>query len=189
MKFMYLLAALGLAAGLLFPQSLMAASGHDHGDATPSVAGTALPRFSAVSERFEMVGVLDGTQITLYLDRSADNSPITEAQIELEIGGQQYTASKQGKDEFKVVLKEAIEPGLLPITAMIVVGDDADLLAGELDIHESGLTDEPAHAHAWWEEHTDGIIGAAVALVLLVLLALMGRRFLVSRRIRVGGAA
>ncbi len=189
MKFRYLLAAISLATGLLTPQFLMAAPGHDHGEATPTATGTALPRFSAVSDLFELVGVLKGQQITLYLDRSADNSPVTDAQIELEIGGQQYIAAKQGTDEFEVVLNEAVEPGLIPITAMVVAGDETDLLAGELDIHQSGLADEPVHAHSWWEEYTDGIVGAAIALVVLILLVLVGRRFLASRAVRAGGAA
>lgn len=189
MKLLDSLVALSLATGLLVPQSVMAAPGHDHGETTPTATGTALPRFSAESDLFEIVGVLNGKQVTLYLDRSADNSPVTEAQIELEIGGQQYNATKQGLDEFEVVLNEAPEPGVLPITAMVIAGDDSDLLAGELDIHESGSLHEPIRAHAWWEEYTNAIALAAVALVLLVLVVLVGRRFLASRQTRVGGAA
>ena len=72
-----------------------AGEGHDHGDAAPAAVGQALPRFSAVSETFELVGVLNGKQITLYLDRFADNSPVRGAQIELEIGGAKFKAEKQ----------------------------------------------------------------------------------------------
>ena len=47
-----------------------AGDGHDHGEATTSAGGPALPRFTAVSETFELVGVLNGKQLTLYLDLS-----------------------------------------------------------------------------------------------------------------------
>ena len=50
-----------------------------------------------MSETFELVGVLSGKQITLYLDRFADNSPVRDAQIELEIGGAKFKAEKQGR--------------------------------------------------------------------------------------------
>ena len=86
MKSTHLLAALSLAVLLLgTSMSATAGEGHDHGDAAPAAAGTALPRFAAVSETFELVGVLDGKQVTLYLDRFADNAPVRGAKIELEI--------------------------------------------------------------------------------------------------------
>ena len=65
MKSTHLLAALSLAVLLLgTSMSATAGEGHDHGDAAPAAAGTALPRFAAVSETFELVGVLDGKTIT-----------------------------------------------------------------------------------------------------------------------------
>ena len=81
MKSSLSLTALGLAA-VLIGHSLpaIAGDGHDHGDAAPAATGTALPRFAAVSETFELVGVLDGKQVTLYLDRFADNAPVRGAQ-------------------------------------------------------------------------------------------------------------
>ncbi len=68
MKFPDSLVALSLAIGLLIPPSAMAAPGHDHGEITTTATGTALPRFSAVSDLFEIVGVLNGERVTLYLD-------------------------------------------------------------------------------------------------------------------------
>jgi hypothetical protein len=120
------------------------AHGHDHGDAAPAAVGQALPRFSAVSEAFELVGVLSGKQITLYLDRFADNSPVRGAQIELEIGGAKFKAEKQGEDEYEVVLPNEPKPGVLPVAATVIAGNETDLLAGELDIHEEAHTEEAA---------------------------------------------
>ncbi len=184
MNFPKLSAAL-FAAALLVGSPAWAGPGHDHGDAAPVAAGQALPRFSAVSETFELVGVLSGKQITLYLDRFADNSPVRGAQIELEIGGAKFKAEKHGDDEYEVVLPEAPKPGVLPVTATVTAGNEADLLAGELDIHEEAHADEAAHTHAWTEYA--GWVAAGIAA--LGLLVRGGRRAVHARSVRTGAAA
>lgn len=184
MNFPHTLAALLVATCLAVPAA-WAGEGHDHGDAAPAAAGQALPRFTAVSETFELVGVLSGKQVTLYLDRFADNSPVHGAQIELEIGGAKFKAAKQGDDAYEVVLAEVPKPGVLPVTATVTAGNEADLLAGELDIHEGAHVDEAAHTHAWTEYAGWAVAGIAV----LALLAWGGRRVINARSVRVGGAA
>ncbi len=184
MNFPNLPAAL-CAAAILVASPAWAGPGHDHGDAAPVAVGQALPRFSAVSETFELVGVLSGKQITLYLDRFADNSPVRGAQIELEIGGTKLKAVKQGDDAYEVVLAEAPKPGVLPVTATVTAGNEADLLAGELDIHEAAHTDEAAHAHSWTEYAGWAVAGIAA----LGSLVWGGRRAVHARSVRAGAAA
>ncbi|MDP1532772.1 MAG: hypothetical protein Q8L92_04250, partial [Rubrivivax sp.] len=150
-----------------------------------AAVGQALPRFSAVSETFELVGVLSGKQITLYLDRFADNSPVRGAQIELEIGGAKFKAEKQGDDEYEVVLPEAPKPGVLPVTAMVTAGNEADLLAGELDIHEEAHANKAAHTHSW-TEYAGWVTAGIAAFALLVG---GGRRVVRGRNVRAGAAA
>ena len=137
------------------------------------------------TETFELVGVLSGKQITLYLDRFADNSPVRGAQIELEIGGTKLKAVKQGDDAYEVVLAEAPKPGVLPVTATVTAGNEADLLAGELDIHEAAHTDEAAHAHSWTEYAGWAVAGIAA----LGLLVWGGHRAVHARSVRAGAAA
>ena len=69
---------------LLSPMAI-AGAGHDHAEAAPKTQGTALPRFVAVSEDLEMVGIVNGKQLTIYLDRFTDNSPVNDAQIDIDI--------------------------------------------------------------------------------------------------------
>jgi len=179
------LAALTLAACLLVPGLAQASEGHDHGEAP--AAGPALPRFTAASETFELVGVLTGKQITLYLDRSADNQPVTEAQIELEIAGIKLKADRHGTDEFEVVLAEAPTPGVLPVTATVRAGNEVDLLVGEFDIHEEAHADAPAHVHTHaWYEYASWLAGGMAMLTLLVI---AGRHWAASRRMHAGSAA
>ena len=184
MKLPTLPAALLVAAVLAAPPS-RAGEGHDHGDAAPATVGKALPRFTAESEVFELVGVLDGKRIALYLDRFADNSPVQNARIELEIGGATFKAEKHGDDEYEVVLPEAPKAGVLPITAMVTAANQADLLAGELDIHEDAHDEEATPAPSWtrFSEWT------ATGLVASVLLACGIRRASGARGARAGGAA
>ena len=186
------LSAALLAAAILavLPASpAWAGPGHDHGDAAPSTVGQALPRFSAVSETFELVGVLSGKRITLYLDRFADNSPVRGAQIELEIGGAKFTAQtsegRQGEDEYEVVLPEAPKPGVLPVIATITAGNESDLLAGELDFHEAAHN-EGAVATRSWTKYAGWAVGGVAVLALLLW---GGRRVMATRSVRVGGAA
>ena len=82
------LAALACAAWMAATAPIaLAGDGHDHGDAPAASSGPALPRFAAVSETFELVGVVNGKRLTLYLDRYADGSPVKGAKLELELGG------------------------------------------------------------------------------------------------------
>jgi hypothetical protein len=180
------LAALCIATALLGTNlPALAGDGHDHGDAAPAATGTALPRFAAVSETFELVGVLDGKQVTLYLDRFADGAPVRGASIELEIAGAKFQAEPHGEDSYEVLLKEAPKPGVLPVTATVTAGSEVDLLAGELDLHEAAHADEPAHEPAW-KAYVGWAAGGGVALAVLVFGA---RRLVATRQIRVGGAA
>lgn len=186
MKSTHPLASLSLAAVLLGAGMPAAAGpGHDDGDAAPAATGTALPRFAAVSETFELVGVLDGKQVTLYLDRFADNAPVRGAKIELEIAGAKFSAQAQGDDAYEVVLKEAPKPGVLPITATVTAGAEVDLLAGELDLHEAPHAEEAVHEDSW-KEVAGWAVGGLAALAVLVL---GGRRLIAARQPQTGGAA
>jgi hypothetical protein len=130
---------LALIFALLSPLAI-AGPGHDHGDATPQATGSALPRFSATSDDLELVGILNGKLVTLYLDRFKDNSPVNDAQIEMDIAGNKYKAQKHGEGEYEVTLKDTLKSGVIAITATIQAGELTDLLATELDLH----TDESA---------------------------------------------
>lgn len=184
MNLLSLLATLALATLLLVPTRPLAddGHGHEHGRSPSTIAGPAQPRFAATSDLFELVGVLDGRRITLYLDRADDNSPVDTAEIELEIGADKLKAVRHGEDAFEVELAAEPAAGRLPVTAMVTVGGEADLLAGELDIHADARAEE-THAPVWRSWVVWGA-GAVLALTLLVALA---RRSSPARRR--GGAA
>jgi hypothetical protein len=206
----YLLAP-ALAAALAFTTAVLAGDGHDHGDSKPSVSGPVSPRFAAVSDLFELVGVLEGKRLVLYLDYAATNAPVKDAKLELEIGGKKVKVEPHGLGEFEVMFEQEPKDGVLAIAATVSAGKESDLLAGELDIHlaQAGGTKAgvvaggtaakiDAHGHDHkpgefhfldvWNKYWMWMIGAAAALILIGFAALRarGRRSMFSSR--AGGA-
>lgn len=183
MKRLQQLLALGLTVLVLgFTPSSWAGPGHDHGDAPATSDGAASPRFAAVSENFELVGILQGKQLTLYLDRSADNSPVPDARLELELAGQKLPVQSQGVGEFVATLTQELPAGQHAVMATVVTARETDLLAGELDLHEDEHRDAQTGTSAW-------LLYAGVALVVLALLGWGLRRRLGRRHSFLGGAA
>ena len=99
------LVALGWAAWIVLATPLAWAGG-DHGEAPASSAGPTSPLFAATSETFELVGVVNGKQLTLYLDRYADGSPVKDAKLELELGGVKVPVEPHAEGEFEATLAQ-----------------------------------------------------------------------------------
>jgi hypothetical protein len=137
------LLTLALMVSLAGPAWAADEHGHDH-DAPAAASGPALPRFAAVSEAFELVGIVNGKQLTLYLDRFDDNSPVPDAKLELEVGGKKLPVTVHAPGEYEATLPGELKPGVTPVAISLEVKGETDLLAGEIDIHE----DEHAEAEA-----------------------------------------
>lgn len=179
---------LGLLLGVL-PPTALAGPGHDHGEAPAAAAGTALPRFAATSDLFELVGVLDGKKIALYLDHAGDNSPVRDARLELDIAGTSVPVTRVAEGEFQATLAAPLAEGVSPVTATVAAGTDSDLLAGEIDLHPAAHTDAAPSGLA---RRTTLMAGAAAAVLLALAAAWRLRRGRVARMgntQRVGGAA
>jgi len=128
---------LGLLTGLLVIQPTLAHEGHDHDDAPkPAPVADAAPRFETASEEFELVGVLHGRVLTLYLDRYASNAPVAKAMLELEAGQQKMQAKEAGPGVYRLELGNtlAATPGRLGLVFTIQAGDSVDLLTANLEI-------------------------------------------------------
>ncbi|MEO5661545.1 MAG: hypothetical protein ABIQ90_17380 [Polaromonas sp.] len=158
----------------------MAGPGHDGGDQAPSAGGTASPRIQAHSDLFELVGIVDNGQMTVYLDRYATNEPLTNASIEFEAGAEKGVAKPQADGSYLIKLDALAKPGSLPFSFTVAAGTDMDLLAGDLEIHGEPGHPPAAPARPWlrWLGY-----GLAI-LVALGIAALLLRRFMSMRRSR-----
>ncbi len=177
-----------ITAGLLLSMALcisataLADDGHDHGASSAAPAASALPRFAASSDLFELVGVVNGKQITVYLDRFDDNSPVKGATVELEVGGTKVALKEHAEGEFEGQLAQELQPGVTPVTATVVAGNDTDLLAADIDVH-AAQPSTAAATRSWKMLAGGGALGVAA----LGVLTWAGRRLRAGRR--AGGAA
>jgi RND family efflux transporter MFP subunit len=130
-------APLGVAlALLLLAPTLLAHDGHDHSEAPqtkgPSVAS---PRVTAVSERYQLVGIVEGEVLVIYLDRAGDNSPVTAATLEVSLDGEPHKAELQEKSAtYEVTAPLLRKSGQHEVLVTIAEGEAHDLLVGTLTI-------------------------------------------------------
>ncbi|PWF48883.1 hypothetical protein [Massilia glaciei] len=173
--FAALACTLVLAAG-----PALAHDGEDHSEkpVAPAATGGA-PRIEAHSELFELVGRVEHGVMTIHLDRYADNTPVTNARIEIESGKTSGVAvpNKDGTYSFKSPLFD--KPAPLSLTFTVSAGGDDDLLAGDL-VPAAGEEHDHPQAAATWAGFTPLRIAGALALALLAALgaglALRARR-------------
>jgi len=164
------LAALALAALLLAAAPFARAAddhGHDHDHAGTSAPAAASPRFAVSTESFDFVGVLRGRLLTMYVDRAADNSPIGDAQIELDFGGRTHKPTRHEGDVYELALAAQPGPGVLDIVARVTVGGVTERLEVEIDVHGPAAADDD-HAHrSPWEIRAAWLGGGLLAASLL----------------------
>ncbi len=163
-----------LCTTAVLAQFASAGPGHDHGDAAPTAAGPALPRFSTQSDLFEAVGVLGKDELVLFIDRSATNEPVLNATVELESGSIKAIGKFEAAlGEYHFDGKPFQQTAVYPITLTIKAGKDSDLLSADLDVHgaEAASSQSGAHSHGWREYAV--WIGAALATVALASVTLI----------------
>jgi cobalt-zinc-cadmium efflux system membrane fusion protein len=82
------IAALCCVAGIFLSLSTpFAHEGHEDDDATRlALASSTYPRVTAHSELYELVGVVRGERLSIYLDHFATNEPVTNAKMKVAIG-------------------------------------------------------------------------------------------------------
>ena len=150
-------------------------AGPGHGDAPATAAGTASPRVNARSDLFELVGMVEGGELKIYLDRYATNEPVTDAKIEVEVGNIKGIAAAQADGSYSFKSDVFSKPADLAISFTVLAGKDTDLLAGDLKI--APTVDDHAHdaaAKPWlrWAAYA----GGALLFVLMALSLMRWRR-------------
>ncbi len=169
-----------------------------HLDAPGQMAGSTgtVPSVEAHSEMFELVGRLQGGELSILINRFATNEPVLNAQVEVESGALK-AAAKFHADmgdyavDDKAMLKLLSTSGEHPIIVTVLAGQDSDLLDGTLKVSGPALQ-AGDHGHGHDDGHANGLSRTAWLLGALVFLTavawLFGRTRKASTRPSKGGA-
>ncbi|MDX2219703.1 MAG: hypothetical protein SF172_11830 [Burkholderiales bacterium] len=159
---------------LLVAFNAIAGPGHDHGDeGAKAPTGNVSPRFEAHSDLFEVVGILDGKELAIFIDRFADNAPVHKAKVELESGSvREIGQFHADHGDYSFAATAFQKPGSYPITLTITVGDEVDILAANLvvpDAHAADTHATEAPKWMWWA-------GGGALLVVIAFIAFLRRQ-------------
>ena len=124
---------LTLAALLLLHLSglALAHGGEHHGDApAPASAVHAAPRVVAQTDRYELVGILKAERLVIFLDRFADNAPVTDAAITVSINGSDTPAQLEADGTYSVVSRAFAGTGAVDLVFNVSAPSGDDLLIG-----------------------------------------------------------
>ncbi|MDD3327242.1 MAG: hypothetical protein PHW25_09190 [Zoogloea sp.] len=118
-------------AALLLAAPVQAHEGHDHG-APAEAAPDWAPRATARSQDFDLVAVLAGDQLVLWLDRARDNAPPAEASIEAESGAWKGVATAAADGSLRLPAGPLATPGRHEVIFTVQAGGAMDLLPATL---------------------------------------------------------
>jgi cobalt-zinc-cadmium efflux system membrane fusion protein len=119
------LAAAAVLCAAITPSA--AHEGHDHEEQQPVSAG-ALPRGEADSDAFEIVAIVRGENLEIYLDRFATNEPVAGATVEVESPGGPVKAAAGADGTYRVAAPWLAKGGRTDLIFTVTAGDTTDIL-------------------------------------------------------------
>jgi cobalt-zinc-cadmium efflux system membrane fusion protein len=174
--FFPLLQAVALAIALS-TTGVFAHEGHDHGDAAKAaVAAVAKPRVEAISGPFELVGLLQGGELVIYLDRFETNEPITGAALAVETPAGPVTAAAH--DSLYRLPAAWAKPGSHDLIFTVSLGGSVEVLTGTLVVPAIADAQSLTQAVSWG---SIGLTGLSLAVV-----AAFAAGFTLARRVSLG---
>src|SRR5262245_36221479 len=128
-----------IAAFLLMPSVSRAHEGHDHDESTrAALASSTYPRVTAQSELYEVVGILKGNRLSIYLDRAATNEPVTDAKVSVTIGdGEAIDTEPAENGTYAVSSPRLSGTGTAEIVFSVTANNADDLLVGALTLSKA----------------------------------------------------
>ncbi|MFC1458323.1 MULTISPECIES: efflux RND transporter periplasmic adaptor subunit [Microvirga] len=126
------LCGLGFLTTLVLAPAALAHGGHDHGAPPPTAVATSNPRIAVQSDAYELVGILRGERLGLYLDRFGTNEPVADARITVTVGGQDVEAEKASDGTYAVTSPDFTSEGPLELVFAVSAPAGDDLLIGTL---------------------------------------------------------
>lgn len=173
----------GSAMLMLTSTSSLAAPGAhgpngEHLNAPAQAGGSSgpVPSFEARSEAFELVGRLQGGELSILINRFATNEPVLNATVEVETGNVKAPAKFHADmGDYAIddtnMLKALAAPGDHSMVVTVLAGNDSDLLDGTLTVAGAVLDD---HGHSHDDGHAHGPSRTVWLALALVVLAAVG---------------
>ena len=151
-----------LAAGIFAVAS--AHEGHNHDkELKPQSNVAAAPILTAVSEKYELVAIVQGRQMAVYLDQFESNAPVIDADLDFDFSGTGVKATRNTDGTYSVALPKNVDlKSTMPVTITILAAAGPDLLSGDLVIPKS-------EAHSSWSALWVVAIVAACLIALLLM--------------------
>ncbi len=173
-------------ASLLSVAPLAAHEGHDHGAPPAPVATAGSPRVALHSDAYELVGILRGDRLTLFLDRYAGNAPVTDAGLVVTIGtGTDVAATPTPEGTYVVASDRLVGAGSLELVFAITHPGGDDLLIGTLERPAAPAAGAPAASgHASARAASVVIAGRPVPVLYLAMGAALAVGLLLGATLR-----
>lgn len=153
----------------------------EHLDAPSAGAtGSAAPRIEAKSEAFELVGLLQGGELSILINRFETNEPVLGATVEVESGNLKARAPFHADHGDYAVADASFvaalgKPGSHPLVITITAGTEADLLEGTLAVPDAGHLDDHGLGALGWQAWAAGGVGALLVAAATLGVARRGR--------------
>jgi hypothetical protein len=142
---------------------------HAHSDAGP--------RIDAFTPSFELVGRLQGSELSMLIDRYDTNEPVLGGTLEVAFNGMKAPARFHADHGDYAVddpafLKALAKPGKHVLTFMLTAGRESGRLEGILEVKP----DDDQHAHGGMQFSAGWIAGGVLLLVLAAIALGLSRR-------------
>ena len=168
------IAAIGaLLIAVLSGGPLSAHEGHDHGDKPAAPQAKAVSRAGAVSDQYELVAVMRGLNLEIFLDRFATNEPVEGAVIEVETPAGPAKAKAEPGQPYVLAAPWLAKPGPVDLIFTVTEKDATDILPVTLMVVDPQAMASAATPNAGSLLSRFGIFGAT-ALAFIAGLGVMG---------------
>jgi RND family efflux transporter MFP subunit len=169
--------------------------GHDHGP-PESVTGPVAPRVTAYSDVYQLVGILRGERLVIYLDRFATNEPVADASIAVTVGDETAAipADATASGAYAITSPRFRSAGPVELVFAITDGAEDDLLVGTLTVpQDATATSRAASTIGATRQWLSSLVSPVWQMVLLGLatavFSLFGSYLLLKRYVVQGVAS
>ncbi len=143
----------------------------------------AVPRIDTFTESFELVGRLQGNELSILIDRYETNEPVLNGKLEVEFNGVKAPARFHADHGDYAIddanfLKALTKPGKHSLIFTLTTAEESDLLEGTLEVN----AENQAHGNSHDESGNHGyslrnwVVGGVLLAILSVALIILARR-------------